>query len=70
MAANYTIDTITETRTFTPGRPSVPAHEIAFTTVPSGIVGTVTIDDNMFTEENVAQVVAARAAVLERIKAQ
>lgn len=69
MAATFTITRQVPVTDTVPGGTFVRSTEITFTTVPSGIVGKVRVPDADYTVEHVAEVVGARAALLEAAQA-
>jgi len=67
MAENYVVTGITKTVSVEPGKHAGPALEVAFTTKPHEIAGSVVIPTQAFTVDEVAKAVSAQAAVLERV---
>lgn len=68
MADIYQIETVTETRRFIPGKPSIVAYEVAFTTKPDGIGGSVLVDGDTFDATTVDAAVRPLAMTLEAVK--
>lgn len=67
MADTFDVTGITKTSYAPPGGPIGPAYEVAFTTKPSNIVGTVVIPSPQFTPDETQRLVAAQAQILESV---
>lgn len=69
MAANFTVVSIAPRVRSVAGSTFAHVQEVTFTTVPSGIPGTVDIPDDQFDPAGVTAIVTPAAANLEAVKA-